>query len=108
MTATSSLFPCILEACLYRNNPESSLPHLVVVKGKEKFFPRKIRPQGIGKIKLRIRSLPKQKIADAFFTARPNDEIRRGDTRRIKTGLKVFLGDVLRPDLRRLSPSRHG
>ena len=63
---------------------EPALPPLVVDERRQEVFFGKIGPERIGKIKLGVRSLPQEKVADPFFSARADDQVRIGKTRGIK------------------------
>src|SRR5512139_800320 len=77
---------------LLLGQPESALPPLVIEDCGEEVFFFKVRPESVGEIELCIRGLPEKKVADAFFTARADNEIGVGQSRGIEIRRKHFLG----------------
>ena len=57
------------------NTAKSALPSLVVKESKEYLTASKVWPKGFGEVQLRVRDLPKEKIADSGFSTRANKEV---------------------------------
>ena len=72
------------------NAAESALPRIEILYCRQNFIFCKIRPQYIGKIKLRICSLPQQKVGEPHFRPCSDDQVRR----RTVGGIEM-RGDIL-------------
>lgn len=75
-TRSRLCFLCGLRGQAAEDTAEAPFSSLEFEQGQQEFPSPEVRPQGLGKIEFSVSQLPQEKIADARFSARANQEVR--------------------------------
>src|ERR1017187_6949185 len=87
--------PKFPESKLSSQAAKPSMSAMIFFERFKKLRLAKIRPQRRRDDQLRVRNLPQQKIADAHFAARADQQIGIGPVSRVQMLRENFFGDVL-------------
>lgn len=78
---------------------ETALPALILKQGQQQFTPPEVGPEGGREVEFCVSQLPKEKVADAGFPARPDQEIRVREIMSVEKLVDERFVDLLDLDL---------